>query len=157
MKVIYPGSFDPPTLGHADVFERAGECFDEVVVAVMVNPAKKGRFDLETRIEIIEEMTKEFKNVSVVADDGMLGQLVQKLGCDGILRGIRNINDFESERDRAVCNNKLYGVETVFLFSRGEHAHISSSLVSEILHFGGDVSGFVPKCVLDKILGGKCK
>ena len=142
---VYPGSFDPVTVGHLDVIERAAGLFDEVIVAVMHNVNKRGCFPVEQRMALIERAAAQIPNVRVDKWDGLLVDYVRKSGACAVVRGLRAVSDFESEMTMAQVNAQLLpGMETVFLMSRPEHACISSSVVREAATFGADVSAFVP-------------
>jgi pantetheine-phosphate adenylyltransferase len=147
---IYPGSFDPITLGHIDVIGRAATMFDKLVVGVLVNPRKSPLLDLEERIATIREaidvdLPDVAGRVEVAGFDGLTVDYARKIGARFIVRGLRAISDFETELQMAHTNRKLYPeVDTVFLMTALEHAYLSSSLVKEIASFGGDVSQMVP-------------
>jgi pantetheine-phosphate adenylyltransferase len=147
---IYPGSFDPITLGHIDVIGRAATIVDKLVVGVLVNPKKSPRLDLDERIATIREAIDEelpdiADRIEVAAFDGLTVDYARKVGARFIVRGLRAVSDFESELQMAHTNRKLYPeVDTVFLMTALEHAYLSSTLVKEIASFGGDVSQMVP-------------
>ena len=147
---IYPGSFDPITLGHIDVIGRAAGVFDKVVVGVLVNPKKQPLLDLDERIATIREAVDESlpgvsERVEVASFDGLTVDYARQIGARIIVRGLRAISDFESELQMAHTNRKLYpDVDTVFFMTALEHSYLSSSLVKEIASFGGDVSQMVP-------------
>lgn len=147
---IYPGSFDPITLGHIDVIGRAAGIFDKVVVGVLVNPKKQPVLGLEERIATIreavdEELTDSSGRVDVASFDGLTVDYARQLGARFIVRGLRAISDFETEMQMAHTNRKLDpDVDTVFFMAALEHAYLSSSLVKEIAQFGGDVTKMVP-------------
>ena len=147
---IYPGSFDPITLGHVDVIGRAATLFDRLVVGVLMNPKKLPLLDLDERIATIreaidEELPDVASRIEVDGFDGLTVDYARKLGAQFIVRGLRAISDFESELQMAHTNRKLYpDVDTVFLMTALEHAYLSSTLVKEIASFGGDVSQMVP-------------
>jgi pantetheine-phosphate adenylyltransferase len=156
---LYPGSFDPITLGHLDVIERAAGVFDRVVVGVLVNPRKSPLFDLESRISIIRTAADETLGplagrVEVAEFDGLTVDFARRLGAGFIVRGLRAISDFETEMQMAHTNRKLAPeVDTVFFMTALEHAYLSSSLVKEIAAFGGDVSRMVPAAVVRRLTG----
>lgn len=156
---LYPGSFDPITLGHLDVIERAAGIFDKVVVGVLVNPRKSPLFDLESRMSIIRAATDETlgplaERVEVADFDGLTVDFARRLGAGFIVRGLRAISDFETEMQMAHTNRKLAPeVDTVFFMTALEHAYLSSSLVKEIASFGGDVSRMVPSAVVRRLTG----
>jgi len=140
---IFPGSFDPPTLGHKDIIERAAALCDELVVAVLINRNKQGMFDVEERKKMLRDITAGIKNVRVISHSGLLAELYKELGAAAIVRGIRSGSDYEYERTQAEANARLGGVETVFLNTKPELACVSSAAVREILSFNGDISAFV--------------
>ena len=147
---IYPGSFDPITLGHIDVIGRAARVFDRLVVGVLVNPKKTPLLELVDRISVIreaigEELPDVAHRVDVDGFDGLTVDYARRLDARFIVRGLRAISDFETEMQMAHTNRKLYPeVDTVFFMTALEHAYLSSSLVKEIASFGGDVSRMVP-------------
>ena len=154
MKVIYPGSFDPLTLGHIDIIKRLSKMFDEVVVAVLINENKNSVFSLEERENIIrEEMIEEgIENISIASFDSLLVNFAKKTGIKTVARGLREITDYEYEKNIAMFNSKLMeGLETIFLLSDPNYSYISSSGVREVASFKGDVSSFVSKDVELKI------
>ncbi|MDU1316598.1 MAG: pantetheine-phosphate adenylyltransferase [Anaerococcus hydrogenalis] len=163
MKVIYPGSFDPITIGHLDIIKRLDQMFDEVVVAILINEAKHSLFSIKERKQLIEEEIEENKleNVKVKTFEGLLVDFAKKENSKTIVRGIRAVTDYEYEINIAQFNNKLYpGLETIFLLSDPKFSFISSSGIRELASFGGDVSKFVSKNVKTAIyeknkLGGK--
>lgn len=149
---VYPGSFDPITVGHLDVIERAASLFDGVIVAVMHNPAKKGCFPVEERAEMIRRATAHLPGVRVDAWDGLLAEYMHRTGAACVVRGLRAVSDFETEMLMAQVNAQLLpGLETVFLMTRPEHGCISSSVVREAASFGADVSAFVPTAIAEDV------
>ncbi|MBC8065386.1 MAG: pantetheine-phosphate adenylyltransferase [Chlorobia bacterium] len=145
---IYPGSFDPPTLGHLDVIERASKLFDEIIVAVGVNSAKKPLLPDRYRIESLQESTKHLPNVKVEGFTGLLVDFVQSKAALSIVRGLRATADFEYEFQMAMVNRRLASeVDTVFLMTKWEYSYLSSSIVREVATLGGDYSGMVPPAV----------
>ncbi len=144
-KILFPGSFDPPTLGHTDLIRRAAALFDEVVVAVLVNIHKAGRFTIPERVRMLEACCKDIPNVRVLSYEGLLVDLAGKENVTAILRGVRSAADFDYERAMAAVNGMLCpGLETVmFLCSPGLEG-VSSSTVRELLEWGRPVKGFVP-------------
>ena len=156
---LYPGSFDPITLGHLDVIERAAGVFDRLVVGVLVNPRKTPLLALDQRIEAIEEAVEAqlgelAARVEVRSFDGLTVDFAKRLDAHFIVRGLRAISDFESELQMAHTNRKLAPeVDTVFFMTALEHAYLSSSLVKEIAQFGGDVSRMVPPSVVRRLSG----
>ncbi len=150
--VVYPGSFDPVTLGHEDVIRRASALFDRVIVAVMHNPQKRGCFPVAERLALLKKVAAPYANVTVDGWDGLLVDYVRKTGAAAVVRGLRQVNDFESEMTMAQVNAHLLpGMETVFLMTRPEHGCISSSVVREAASFGADVGDFVPPCIAEDI------
>jgi pantetheine-phosphate adenylyltransferase len=156
---LYPGSFDPITLGHLDVIERAAGVFDRLVVGVLVNPRKTPLLELGQRIAAIREAADErlggrASHVEVQSFDGLTVDFAQRLGARFIVRGLRAVSDFESELQMAHTNRKLApDVDTVFFMTALEHAYLSSSLVKEIAQFGGDIAQMVPASVVRRLSG----
>ena len=143
---LYAGSFDPITLGHMDIIERALAIFDRVIIAVSKNPDKHSAFSLEERLEMIRIATRHLQGIEVVASDGLTVEFAVEHGAEVMLRGLRAVSDFEGERslaqiNRAICSD----VETMFLIGKPEHSHISSSAVREMASYGCSLEGFVPK------------
>ena len=154
MKIaVCPGSFDPITLGHLDIIERASKLFDRVIVLVSFNRSKnKALFSTKERMEMIINVTKGLDNVVVDCYDGLLADYLKMTGAEVIVKGLRAVSDFEYEFQMALANKKLYnGAETVFLTTAGENMFLSSSVVKEIASFGGDISGFVSPEILELI------
>ena len=149
-QAIFPGSFDPITLGHVDIINRALPLFDEIVIAIGVNADKKYMFSLEERIQFIKENYKNEVKVTVETYSGLTTDFCQKINVDFILRGLRNPADFEFEKAIAQTNRKLSNIETVFLLTSADTAYISSSIVRDVYRHGGDITSFVPKSVLKK-------
>lgn len=146
---VYPGSFDPITVGHMDVIARACKLFDRVIVAVLHNPAKRGCFPVEERLALIRKACAAYPQVTVDSFDGMLVEYVRKTQADCVVRGLRAISDFESEQLMAQVNAQLLpGMETAFLMTRPEHSCISSSVVREVASFGGNIRAYVPAEIL---------
>lgn len=147
---IYPGTFDPITVGHMDVAERVGGMFDHIYVAISRNPSKKPVFTLEERTELAKEILKPLGNVEVVPFEGLLVNVAVEVGASVIVRGLRAVSDFDYEMQIAGMNRKLNAdIETVFIAASQENAFLSSSIVREIARHGGDVSEFVHPLVLD--------
>lgn len=146
---IYPGTFDPPTFGHADLIERAHDLFDHVIVAVGKNSSKSTLLTTEERVQVLEEISKPFANVTVEAFDGLLVEFAKQKGAKSIVRGLRAVADFEYEFQIAMVNRKLNPeVDSVFLMTRWEYSYLNSSVVREVAKLGGDVSDLVPGPVL---------
>lgn len=149
---VYPGSFDPITMGHLDIISRASGIFDRVVVVVMVNSKKTAMFSLEERCEYIRRAVARFSNVEVMLSDKLLADWVKTIGDCVLVKGIRAISDFESEFQMALINRKLNPeLETVFLPTSEEHLYLSSSVVKEIGSLGGDITPFIPAEILGDI------
>ena len=151
---IYPGSFDPVTYGHLEIISRASKLFDKLVVLVSVNPAKPSAFSIEERKELLEEVVKAegLTNVEIDSHEGLLIDYFNSRNADVIVKGLRALSDFEYEFQMAQANRKLcYKAETIFLTAKSENTYLSSSMVKQIAMFGGDVSDFVPECILDRI------
>ena len=150
---IYPGSFDPITIGHMDIIRRAAVLFDKVIVAVLNNPAKKGAFPIEERLNMIRKACASIPNVEVDTFGGLLADYVKQTRAQAVVRGLRGISDFESECQMAQVNQQvLPGMETLFMMTRPEHAHISSSVVRELASFGGDVQAYIPPEIREDVL-----
>ncbi|MFH0963950.1 MAG: pantetheine-phosphate adenylyltransferase [Planctomycetota bacterium] len=149
---VYPGSFDPITLGHLDVIERGCRIFDELVVAVARNRQKKALFAFNERIDMIRRTTSCFPNVRVDSFRGLVVDYVRSIGAGVILRGIRTVGDFEYEFQMALTNRELTAdVETVFIMARQEFSFIHASVIKEIVALGGDASSFLPEYVEKKL------
>lgn len=149
MKVaVYPGSFDPITLGHLDIAERAAKLFDKLVIAVMVNPHKNPLFTEEERKDLIREAVAHIPNVEVDSFPGLLVKYAESIGAHAIVKGLRAVSDFESELSMASINSKMYaGADTIFIPTNFKYSYISSSLVKEIARHGGNIEEFVPSHV----------
>ncbi len=152
VKALYPGTFDPPTNGHADLIQRGSKLFDHLTVAVLVNPVKDPLFTVEERVEMLKEVTAEIGNVSVATFDGLMVEFARRQGASAVLRGIRAISDYEYEFQMALMNRRLAPeIETVFLQPAGRYSFVSSRMLKEVFSFGGDVSGLVPPNVLKRL------
>jgi len=149
IKVLYPGSFDPVTLGHLDLVQRALRLFDRVTVAVAVNPTKTPLFSVEERIAMLEEvLPPEKERLTITSFQGLAVDYCRRTGHDAILRGVRTVSDFEFEYQMALTNRHLSDdVETVFVMPNAKFAFISSSLMRDVVRHGGDVSAFLPPAV----------
>ena len=144
-KALFPGSFYPFTAGHLNILKRALTMFDEVVVAVGINSDKRGFYDNEKKLEIIREATSGLNGVSALSYDNLTVDLCHQLGIHHIVRGVRNMIDFETERSIADANRRIApDIETVIIPTAQEYAHISSSAVRDIIKHGGDYSAFIP-------------
>ena len=149
---VCPGSFDPVTLGHLDIFNRASRLFDKVIVLVSSNPSKNPSFTPIERMQMIERVTSHLDNVVTDILEGLLADYVRETGAIAIVKGLRAVSDFEYEFQMALANKKLYSdAETVFLTTSAENMYLSSSVVKQIARFGGDISHFVPPCILEDI------
>jgi pantetheine-phosphate adenylyltransferase len=144
---VCPGSFDPVTLGHIDVFERTAAQFDEVVVAVLVNPSKSGMFTVEERIELIRESTTHLPNLRAESGSGLVVDFARSRGLTAIVKGLRTGMDFEYEIQMAQMNRHIAGVDTFFVATNPQYAFVSSSLAKEVAGLGGDVSELLPEPV----------
>lgn len=144
---VCPGSFDPVTLGHVDVFQRAAAQFDEVVVAVLVNPSKNGMFSLDERLEMIAECTTHLPNLRAEASSGLVVDFVKSRGLNAMVKGLRTGTDFEYELQMAQMNKHIAGVDTFFVATAPTYSFVSSSLAKEVARFGGDVSALLPEPV----------
>ena len=152
MKVIYPGSFDPITLGHLDIIARAAKKFDKVYVAILNNINKNYIFDVYDRKKIIEDACKEITNVEVVIFGGLLIDLCRELDIYNILRGLRMISDYEAEVQMALTNKSMNDkIETYFMVSSPMYSYVSSSLVKEIFYYDGDYKKLVPELAYEML------
>ena len=150
---IYPGSFDPITLGHLNIIRRASKIFDRVVVCVTVNSAKTPMFSLEERMELIERVVKRLPNVSVETSDILLAEYVKQYEKPVLVKGLRAVSDFEYEFQLALINSRLNrDLDTVFLPSDAKYTYISSSVVKEMARYGADLSNFVPREILEDVI-----
>ncbi|ANT64574.1 MULTISPECIES: pantetheine-phosphate adenylyltransferase [Prosthecochloris] len=152
-KAIYPGTFDPFTNGHLDVFERAVNIFDTVTVVIAENSQKNTLFTIEERKAMIEEVIQGSENATVeVLHDGLLADYAREVGANAIIRGVRQVKDFEYEFQMSLLNRHLNpDVTTVFLMPNVKYTHVASSIIREVAMLGGDVQNFVHPCVLDKL------
>ncbi|TCP24431.1 phosphopantetheine adenylyltransferase [Tenacibaculum skagerrakense] len=146
-RAIFPGSFDPITLGHFDIIERGVTLFDELIIAIGINADKKYMFPLEKRKQFIEEAFKNEPRIKVVTYEGLTVNFCKEIGADFILRGLRNPADFEFEKAIAHTNRKLSEIETVFLLTSSGKSYISSSIVRDVIRNNGDYTGLVPDSV----------
>ena len=159
---LYPGSFDPLTMGHLDIIKRAANLCDKLIVGVLTNSSKKPLFSVDERMELIKKATEDagVSNVEVVIFGGLMADYVRDNGVTAIVRGLRDIQDFVSEIPRAYTNKHLFeGFETVFLLTDIQESYLSSSAIKEILYFDGNIKGLVPENVYEYIMerheGGK--
>ncbi|MBR4085293.1 MAG: pantetheine-phosphate adenylyltransferase [Lachnospiraceae bacterium] len=152
-RAIYPGSFDPVTLGHLDIIKRASAIFDEVVVGILNNPQKSPLFSVEERVKILEEATADLPNVFIDCFSGMLVDYAKANDINVSIRGLRSISDFEYESQIAQYNDRLSNgkLETIFLVTSPEYSYISSSGVKEVAGFHGDITPYLPEFVADLV------
>ncbi len=150
-RCVCPGSFDPVTNGHLDVVERASRLYDEVTVAVLVNQSKAGLFDVPERIDMLREVTAGLGNVTIDSFRGLLVDYCRERDIPVVVKGLRAVSDFDYELQMSQMNNRLTGIETMFVATNPEYSFLSSSLVKEVARWGGDVSGLVPDAVLARL------
>lgn len=143
-KAIFPGTFDPFTIGHYSIVQRGLNIFDEIIIALGNNQSKKTLFPLEKRMDIIYQAFRDEKRVKIQSYDGLTIDFAKKSGADFILRGLRTVADFEYEHAIADANRKLTGIETVLLFTEYEYSYISSSVVRDLIAYDKDISIFLP-------------
>ncbi len=149
---VYPGSFDPITLGHLDIVERSKGLFSKVILAILRNPQKEALFSLEERVEMTKEVCRAYPEVDVQSFDGLLVDFAEQMGARAIIRGLRAPTDFEYELQMALMNRRLNeGVETLFMVPRETHTFVSSSLAKEIASLGGSVQGLVPPLIEERL------
>ena len=150
---VCPGSFDPVTNGHLDIIRRAAALSEGVIGVVMTNASKHTLFSMEERVAMLRAATAELPNVEVDAYDGLLADYARQVGADAIVKGLRAVTDFEYEFQMALTNRQLHAdAETVFLTTSADLMYLSSSVVKQVVQYGGDISGFVPASVLDAVL-----
>ena len=151
-RAIYPGSFDPLTLGHLDMIERSAKIVDELVIGVLNNSAKNSLFSLDERVSMIKEMTESMPNVTVASFDGLLVDYMKEINATIIVRGLRAVTDFEYELQIAQTNHvENPDIETIFLTTNLQYSYLSSTIVKEFASYGGDISKFVPARFIDRI------
>lgn len=151
-RAIYPGSFDPVTLGHLDIIQRSLAIADELIVGVLNNNAKRPLFSVDERVEMLREATSHLEKVTIQSFDGLLVDFAQQSQAHIIVRGLRAITDFEYELQMSQINNVLNSdIETVFLTTRLKYAYLSSSTVKEVAAMGGDIHKFVPEIVIERL------
>ena len=150
-RCVCPGSFDPVTNGHLDVIERASRMYDQVTVGVLVNASKSSLFPVEERIDMLREVTAELGNVVVDSFQGLLVDYCRDHSIPVVVKGLRAVSDFDYELQMSQMNNRLSGLETLFVATNPEYSFLSSSLVKEVAKWGGDVSALVPEPVLRRL------
>ena len=151
-RVVCPGSFDPVTNGHLDIISRASRLYDEVVVAVLINVSKQSLFAVDERVDMIAEVTKEYGNVKVDKFHGLTVDYCKQHEIPVIVRGLRAITDFDYELQIAQMNHRMAGVETLFMATNPLYAFLSSSLMKEVVKYGGDISGLVPDSIHQRLV-----
>lgn len=150
---IYPGSFDPVTLGHYDIIKRSSLIFDSIIVGVLNNTSKTPLFSLEERVKMLKDTVKDLPNVSVEAFEGLLVDFVKQKKTNVVIRGLRALTDFDLEMQMAQSNRMVApDVDTVFLSTSNEFSYLSSSVVKEYAKYGVDLKDFVPECVINKLI-----
>ena len=153
MKVaIYPGSFDPVTLGHLNIIKRAANCFDRLIVCVMVNSSKHGMFTPAERVELLRRATQRFPNVEVDFSDELLAAYARHRGAKVVVKGLRAVSDYEQEVQMAIINRKLnHNLETMFLASSEKYTYLSSTIVKEMARYGADLGEFIPREIVEDV------
>ena len=154
MKVLIPGSFDPPTNGHIEVIKRASNVFDEGFVGVVVNPQKDPMFEVAERKKMLSEILVDISNVNIESFEGLLVDFAKKMKINAIVKGLRAMTDFDYEFQMAQMNFNLADFETIFIPASPEYGYVSSSMVKEIYSYGGDVSALVPSVVVERLNNG---
>lgn len=150
---VYPGSFDPVTKGHLDIIERSAKIFDEVIVAVLINPDKKGLFSIEERVELIKKVTQNIKNVKIESFYGLLVNYMKQKNAQVIIKGLRAVSDFEYEFQMALMNKKLdSSIETCFMMTNAKYSYLSSSSIKQVVMFGGCIEDLVPDEIVNDIM-----
>ena len=155
-RAIYPGTFDPITFGHLDILKRAIRLFDEIIITIAINPAKKPLFSLEERIDLIKQSLQESEiepRVLVEGFDGLLVHFALEKKATAIIRGLRAVSDFEFELQMALMNRRLANdISTVFMMPHEKYTYLNSTIVKEVARFGGDISNFVPRSVAGALM-----
>ena len=151
-KAIYPGSFDPITLGHLNIIKRAANCFDKLIVCVMVNSSKHGMFTPPERVELLRRATQRFPNVEGDYSDELLAAYARRRGAKVVVKGLRAVSDYEQEVQMAVINRKLnHNLETMFLASSEKYTYLSSTIVKEMARYGADLKEFIPREIVEDV------
>ena len=153
MKIaIYPGSFDPVTLGHLNIIKRAANCFARLIVCVMVNSSKHGMFTPAERVELLRRATQRFPNVEVDFSDELLAAYARRRGAKVVVKGLRAVSDYEQEVQMAIINRKLnHNLETMFLASSEKYTYLSSTIVKEMARYGADLGEFIPREIVEDV------
>jgi pantetheine-phosphate adenylyltransferase len=151
LSALCPGTFDPVTNGHIDIIHRASACFDAVVVAVLENPGKQPLFSVDERVAMLKEAVADVDDVEVASFSGLLVEYARGRGIKAMVKGIRAVTDFDYELQMAQMNHRMAGIETFFVPTSPQWSYLSSSLIKEVVRFGGDVSGLVPEFVRDRL------
>ena len=153
MKIaIYPGSFDPVTSGHLNIIKRAANCFDRLIVCVMVNSSKHGMFTPAERVELLRRATQRFPNVEVDFSDELLAAYARRRGAKVVVKGLRAVSDYEQEVQMAIINRKLnHNLETMFLASSEKYTYLSSTIVKEMARYGADLGEFIPREIVEDV------
>ena len=153
MKIaIYPGSFDPVTLGHLNIIKRAANCFDRLIVCVMVNSSKHGMFTPAERVELLRRATQRFPNVEVDFSDELLAAYARRRGAKVVVKGLRAVSDYEQEVQMDIINRKLnHNLETMFLASSEKYTYLSSTIVKEMARYGADLGEFIPREIVEDV------
>ena len=153
IKAVYPGSFDPITLGHLDIIKRSASVFDELLVCVMVNSGKSALFSIEERLDMIRKSVVEYPNVTIESSQELLVDLMNRVGARIVIKGLRAVSDYEWELQMALVNKKLApNIETLLMPSSEEYTYLSSSIVKEVASYGVNLEAFVPNEIIDDIL-----
>ncbi len=151
-RAVCPGSFDPVTNGHLDVFARAAKLADEVVIVVAINKNKSGTFSIDERMEMLREVVSPYPNIRVDSFMGLLVDYCKDHDVQSIIKGLRAVTDFDYELQMAQMNYRLTGIETLFVSTNPIYSYLSSSLIKEVANFGGDIDGLLPGTVQDRLL-----
>jgi pantetheine-phosphate adenylyltransferase len=151
LSALCPGTFDPVTNGHLDIIQRATRCFDSVVVAVLENPGKAPLFPVEDRVAMLKEALADLDHVEVASFSGLLVDYASTRDIRIVVKGLRAVTDFDYELQMAQMNHKMSGMETFFVTTSPQWSYLSSSLIKEVVRFGGDVSGLVPAFILERL------
>lgn len=153
MKIaIYPGSFDPVTLGHLNIIKRAAACFDRLIVCVMVNSSKQGMFTAEERVDLLRRSTERFSNVEVDCSSELLAAYAKRRGAKVLVKGLRAVSDYEQEVQMAIINRKLNpNLETMFLASSEKYTYLSSTIVKEMARYGANLAEFIPREIVSDV------